>query len=114
MKKLLLSLMFCLFFSPAFAGGYSKWAVPTIVEIVSGGVLIRGAFGDPNNCTLADYIFIRSTDARYDSILSMSYTALVGKREMRFYSSTCTSVGFHWGLREIINENKGGQAVFIR
>jgi hypothetical protein len=40
------------------AADYSAWAVSTTVELVSGGVLIHGAFGDPNSCGKPNYIFI--------------------------------------------------------
>lgn len=99
--------------SAAYAGGYSSWATPKNVELVSGGVLIHGEFGDPNNCGKADYIYVSQVDERYDSVLSMSLAALMGQRELRFYASSCVAVGFHWA-GSVINKNSNGQAVFIR
>jgi hypothetical protein len=113
MKKVVAGVFFMLMSVSAYAGNYSSWAVPTRVELVSGGVLIHGAFGDPNNCGKANYMYVSETDSRYDSVLSMSLAALMGKREMRLYSSKCTSVGFHWS-GNVINQNQNSQAVYIR
>ena len=113
MNKLVMFVLLIVTSVTANAGSYSSWAVPTHVEIVSGGVLIHGAFGDPNNCGQPNYIYISESDSRYDSVLSMSLAALMGKREMRLYSSMCTSVKFHWS-GVVINQNTSGQAVYIR
>ena len=113
MNKLVIFVLLIVISVTANAGNYSSWAVPTYVEIVSGGVLIHGTFGDPNNCGQSNYIYVSESDSRYDSVLSMSLAALMGKREMRFYSSTCTSVTFHWS-GAVINQNTSGQAVYVR
>lgn len=70
--------------SAVHAGGYSSWASPKYVELVSGGVLVHGEFGDPNNCGKADYIYVSQNDERYDSILSMSLAALMGRKNCAF------------------------------
>ena len=115
MKRLISFIFLIMCFSNAsYAGGYSVWAVPTQVEIVGGGVLIWGAFGDPNECGRADTIFISETDSRYEGVLSMSLAALMDKREMKIYSSACTSVLFHWGDDGQVNHNKGSMAVYVR
>jgi hypothetical protein len=113
MKKMFLLVSLLLTTNPLFAGDYSSWAVPTTVELVNGGVLLHGAFGDPNSCGKADFIFVSQTDSSYDSVLSLALSALMGKREIRLYSSTCTEVSFHW-TGEIINQNKNGQSVYVR
>jgi hypothetical protein len=113
MNKMIIIIFFVFMSMPASAGSYSNWAIPTHVELVGGGVLIHGAFGDPNGCGKPNYIFVSGTDIRYDSVLSMSLSALMGKKEMRFYSSQCTSVGFHW-TGNVINHNLNGQAVYVR
>ncbi len=97
----------------SYAGDYSSWAVPTSIELVSGGVLIKGDFGDPNECGKTDYIYVNQETKSYESVLSMALSALMGKREMKFYSNTCSPVNFHW-TGNVVNENKYGQAVFIR
>ena len=100
-------------FSPfSNAGAYSNWAVPTTVELVKNGVLIHGAFGDPNGCGKEGFVFVSQTDSSYDSVLSISLAALMAKKELRIYSSKCTGVGFHWP-GEVINEYIGSQAFFI-
>ena len=113
MKKAFIGLFFMLMSISAYAGDYSDWAVPTNVELVSGGVLIYGAFGDPNKCGKPNYIYVSESDSRYDSVLSMALAALMGNREMQFYSNNCTSVHFHWS-GDVINENRSGQAVYIK
>lgn len=112
MQKLVV-FVFGLFLSfNASAAGYSAWAVPKDVELVSGGVLVSGAFGDPNNCGIADYFFVSETDTRFDTVVSMALAALMAKKEIRFYSSKCTSVGFHWA-GNVINLNQNGEALYI-
>lgn len=112
MKNILFALLLFVHMD-AMAEGYSAWAVPTTVEIVSGGVLIHGAFGDPNGCGEPGYIFISQQNPAYDAALSMALSALHGNREMRFYSSKCTQVSFHWS-GQVINENQGHQSIYIR
>ncbi len=82
-KKLIFLMLVCMSFNVT-AAGYSQWAVPTTVEIVSGGVLINGDFGDPNSCGKADYIFVKQQSATYESILSMSLSALHAKKKCDF------------------------------
>lgn len=113
MKKILLICFVFLFPTTTFAAGYSKYAVPTKVELVNGGVLIYGAFGDPNSCGKPDHIFVSEQSSTYQSVLTMALTALQGKRELSFYSSKCVGVSFHWS-GNIINENRGGEPVYIR
>ena len=103
------------FFPPlTHAAGYNSWAVPTLVEQVSGGLLIQGAFGDPHNFGKPDYVFISATNnSRFKEIVGMAYMALATGRELRFYSNTCTQVGFHWS-GNVINENRDSQAAMMR
>ena len=115
MKFLLWVTSLCLLLISTFtnAGAYSNWAVPTTVELVGGGVLIHGQFGDPNSCGKANFIHVSRTDERYDSVLSLALAALMGQKELRLYSSSCVGVGFHWS-GNVINQNSNGQAVYIR
>ncbi|MET1256553.1 hypothetical protein [Aliikangiella maris] len=85
-----------------------------MVELVNNGVLIHGALGDPNECGKPNYIFVSKQNSFFDSVLSMSLSALHSKKEMQFYAGTCTQVSFHWGSAEVINENLEGQPVYIR
>lgn len=113
MNKTYLTILAAFISMQAIADGYSNWAVPTEVELVSGGVLIHGAFGDPNPCGKANYIFVSQQSPTFDATLSIAISALHGNREMRLYSNKCIQVSFHW-LGEIINENRNGQTVSIR
>jgi hypothetical protein len=68
------------------AGGYSAWAVPTELEYVNDGVLISGAFGNPNSCTDTNKIFFSRTNLeneKFQSILSFVLTALTAEKEIR-------------------------------
>ena len=58
MKKILTTLLILASFN-VFSAGYSNWAVPTTIELVSGGVLIHGEFGDPNACTKSNFMVIK-------------------------------------------------------
>lgn len=99
--------------SSVLASGYSNWAIPTQVELVQGGVLIAGQFGDPHSCGMPNYIFISQTDVKFNHALTLATSALMAGKEMRFYVSACTSVGFHWA-GDIINHTQGGQPIYIR
>jgi hypothetical protein len=80
------------------AAGYTPYVVPTEVELVNGGILIYGAFGDVNSCSVAGRVFVPSSiseDVR-SKILSLVTTAIVAGRQMRFYSDGCAAVTFHY------------------
>ena len=96
------------------SAGYSNWAVPTHVELVSGGLLVYGEFGNPHGCIEANKFFVSDADTRFQTIVSMSLAALMAKREMQFYGANCTDkVSFHWaGLA--INENLHDHPVYIK
>lgn len=113
MKKTITLIIFLLS-TNAFSAGYSNWAVPTKVELVNAGVLIHGAFGDPHNCGMSDYIFVDGSNPQIDRIISISMAAFAAKREMRFFSGACTNVAFHWGNTENINLNRDAQPVYVR
>ncbi|MCP4486135.1 MAG: hypothetical protein GY820_02270 [Gammaproteobacteria bacterium] len=114
MKEIQTVILLLILSTTAHSAGYSNWAIPEKVELISGGVLIHGDFGNPNTCAYPNYIFISQSESKYDSALSMSLSALMGQREMRFYSNTCVKVSFHWAEENAINQNAGQQAVFIK
>ena len=102
--------------APASAAGYTGWAVPSELEYVNGGILVRGAFGDPNGCGTLDYIFVPNDAADskdFQPVMSMILTALTTKRQMRFFSNSCAEVPFHWN-GPVISQTRPGQAVYIR
>ena len=109
----LLGIFLILVMSKAYSGDYTNWAVPTHIELVSGGVLIYGPFGDPNGCGQSDKVFISEADSKFDSALSIALAAHLGGKELRLYSNSCTSVPFHWS-GNVINKNEGHQALYIR
>ena len=112
MKKVLL--VFALFVTANLsAAGYSNWAVPEYIELVSGGVLVRGNFGDPNSCGRTTEFFYPESEPNYDAVLTLALSALATKKEMRFYSSTCHQVPFHHST-ENINKPRYGQGIYIR
>jgi len=96
-----------------FAAGYSGWAIPTQIEVVSGGVTIFGDFGDPHNCGSSNRVFVSAADPFYDSVLTIATTALVSQRELKFYSNTCVKVSFHHATANT-NQTRQGQAFFIK
>lgn len=97
----------------AFAGGYSQWAVPTELEYVNDGILITGDFGNPNNCAVADKIFIArgnvGNDTTFNSLMSIVLTGFTAKKEVRFRSDNCFNVTFHG---HVVSESR--TAVYIR
>jgi|SRR5688572_27804314 hypothetical protein len=115
MKKILtgIVLAWALGSVTAQAGAYTSWGVPTMVEVVNGGVLIAGPFGDPNNCGQGNYVFMSQSSSTYKDIVAMAYTALAAGKELMFYANSCGQVGFHW-TGNTINFVSDGHTAAIR
>lgn len=116
MKKQLLTLITTvstLFAANATANGYTNWTIPTQVEIAEKGLLIKGSFGDPNECGLADHYYVSGTAAELDTIHATMLTAMVSQREVRFHASSCVEVRTHW-VGNVINARSGNQMVMMR
>ena len=79
----------------AIAAGYTRWAVPTRIELINNGVLISGGYRDVNRCGNANLVFYHTHDARYQETLSMAYAALAAGKELRFYVDSCVLISFH-------------------
>jgi len=95
----------------AIAAGYTRWAVPTRIELVNNGVLISGRYRDVNRCGNANLVFYHTRDARYQETLSMAYAALAAGKELSFYVDKCVWVSFH---NKNVNRLRGHGPVFIR
>ena len=95
----------------AIAAGYTRWAVPTRIELVNNGVLIYGRYRDVNRCGNANLVFYHTRDARYQETLSMAYAALAAGKELSFYVNSCVWVSFH---KKNVNRLRGQGPVFIR
>ena len=87
--------------------------MPTGVELVNGGVLIEGPFGDPNNCGVGGYVYMSQSSTTFKEVVAMAYTALVAGKLMQFYSASCGQVGFHWA-GNVINMALDGQGPAMR
>ncbi len=95
----------------AIAAGFTRWAVPTAIQLVNNGVLIAGSYQDVNRCGDADFIFYHNTDARYQETLSMAYAALAAGKELSFYVDSCVWVSFY---NKNVNRLRGHGPVTIR
>ncbi len=95
----------------AIAAGFTRWAVPTQIELVNNGVLIAGSYLDVNRCGHADLVFYHTRDARYQETLSMAYAALAAGKELAFYVDSCVWVSFH---NKNVNRLRSHGPVFIR
>ena len=115
MKKFGILVILCsIFASPlAFAGGYTNWATPTSVQLVDGGLLIAGAFGDPNACGKSDYVFVPGTNNDYKESVSLAFSALTAGRQMRIYITACTTVSFHWS-GNVVDESLDGPDIDMK
>lgn len=114
MKSMLQAVIFALLMATAAnanAGAYTSWGTVEYIERVSNGLLVKGTFGDPNSCGETDLVFYPSSNPDYEVIVSMALTALTAGKEMRFFSSGCTAVSFHWSQPVI---NVSASVVFIR
>ncbi len=97
--------------SEVMAAGYTRWAVPTRIELVNNGVLISGGYRDVNRCGNANLVFYHTGDARYQETLSMAYAALAAGKELRFYVDSCVRVSFHG---QNVNRLRRTGPVYIR
>ena len=95
----------------AIAAGFTRWAVPTAIQLVNNGVLIAGSYRDVNRCGNADLVFYHNTDVRYQETLSMAYAALAAGKELSFYVDSCVWVSFH---NKNVNRLRGHGPVTIR
>lgn len=115
MKYAILFILF-IFASTVKAAGYSNWAVPTMVEQVSNGILVYGSFGDPSSCSKVDHIFVpymESDDKGYKTASSIIFMAFAAQKELRFYSNSCAQVSAHW-TGEIVSRTYTWQSIYIR
>lgn len=94
-----------------FAGGYTPYVVPTMMEVVSGGIVVYGAFGNENSCTSSDTVLYSNTFVDYEVVVSMVLAAITSGREIRFYSDECVTFAFHGGT---VNRARNGQAIYFR
>jgi hypothetical protein len=112
MKKIFLIISLVLSFQVN-AGAYSSWATPTQLEYVNDGILVSGAFGNPNSCSVSDKIFISrvnvGSDASFQSMLSILLTAFTAQKEIRLRSDYCFNITFHG---KEVSESR--TAVYIR
>ena len=99
--------------SSANAGGYTNGAVPTSVEIVNGGLLIEGSYGDPANCGVANYVFVSQANSNYKDVVAMAYMAFAAGKQLSFYAGSCGAVTFHW-VGNVINTISDGHPVTVR
>ncbi len=95
------------------AGGYSSWAIPTQLEYVNDGILVNGAFGDPNACGVLDKVFISranvGNDTKFQSMLSILLTAFAAQKQTRFRADYCFNVTYHG-----IEVSESRNAVYIK
>lgn len=98
---------------PVNAGGYSSWAMPSEIEHVNNGILITGAFGNPDKYADSDKIFISrtntSSDAIFDSLMSIVFTGFAAQKEVRFRAENCFNVTYHG---QVVSGSR--TAVYIR
>ncbi len=95
----------------ALAVGFTRWAVPTAIELVNNGVLIAGTYQDVNRCGDGNLVFYHTRDVRYQETLSMAYAALAAGKELSFYVDSCVWISFH---NKNVNRLRGHGPVTIR
>lgn len=108
MKALYTLFAALLFTSSAHAGGYSGWAVPTVVEYSNEGLLVYGNFNDVNNCDPAVVrpVFVAPDPNNPDFlplVSSMLMMAVQGQTEVQFFLQSCTDVSWRAGPNPVFN-----------
>lgn len=112
MKRVSLLVIFTLFSSMVFAGGWTNKAVPTSVEVVrSQGFMITGNFGNPAECSQSNFLWVAIEHPQYDQLYSMALSALNAGKRIRAYSHACTEIGWHGGSFNTVRSS-GAMYVF--
>ncbi|TRY33421.1 hypothetical protein [Aliiglaciecola sp. M165] len=111
MMRILATLLF-VFSSAAMAGGWTNTVPVEHVEIIRGqGFEIKGAFGNPSNCSGSDSIFVSTNHPQYDQLLSVALTAFTADKKLKIYSHKCIDYGWHGGT---YNELTADGAMYIK
>ena len=72
------------------AGGNTSWGIPTEVDVVRNeGIMVYGAFGNPNGCTVADRFFVPIGHTQYNQIYALVTTAMVAGTKIMAYVDQC-------------------------
>ena len=112
MNKFILgtALFFLSFYS--YGGGWTSAAMVEHIEIIrSQGFQIKGAFGNPSQCTVANYVFVAINHPQYDQLLATATAAFLAGKQLKIYSHTCTTYGWHGGS---YNELTGDGSMYLQ
>lgn len=108
MKQLVCAGLWALISSSAFAGGYSGWAVPTVIEHSNGGILVYGDFNDVNDCSpgVNRPVFVAEDPNNPNflpTVAPLLMMAVQAKSQVQFYLMDCTTVSWRQGQNAVFN-----------
>ena len=97
MKCRVLLLLFLMSFADTVeAGSWSQTAEPTRIDIERGnGVMIYGAFGNPNECSTSNKVFIEKSHPQYDKVYAMVLAAFASNKKLRIHIHCCKPVTWY-------------------
>jgi hypothetical protein len=107
MKRILAGfLAYQLAAAPAFAVGYSNFAVPTQIDVErAGGFTIYGPFGNPGGCTnaQANKLYVRADHPQYNRMYAMALAAFATKSRIQAYVVTCQTITWYMNAPDTMN-----------
>lgn len=100
--------------STTFAGGFTNWAVPTMIEVERGGGFgVWGDFGNPAFCHTSNVVYVMASHPQYKEIYATVLSALNNGYQVRFYVHSCDIVAW-WSTQNNNNVVGSGGSVRIR
>ncbi|KZY41286.1 MULTISPECIES: hypothetical protein [unclassified Oleiphilus] len=98
MKKVSVIILACFVALPVFAGGWTNGGRITEIEIVRAqGFMVKGNFGDANDCGISDYLWVPIDNTQYDITYSTILAAYMAGKKIKAYAHECREIGWHGG-----------------
>ena len=81
-----------------YAGAYTAWATPTRIDVVTNqGIMVYGAFGNPDGCNYGDQFFVYFSNTQYKEMYAQILTAFSTGKQISVYVTECDPVSWYSG-----------------
>lgn len=99
---------------PVIAGSWSESAVPTRIDIERGnGVMVYGAFGNADNCSIGGRFYLKKEHPQYDKAYSAILAAFSAGKKVQVYVNRCEPVTWYATTDTTFNVVSAAGAVYI-
>lgn len=113
MKSILVFLI--IFPAAVIAGDWTSYAVPTKIDIERGnGFMFYGEYGNPEECTTENRIYVEIDHPQYKEIYSTVLAAFISGKAVRAYIHECGTVGWYAASPTTFNILTPGGALDIK